>query len=278
MKGAGDHPSGNGQNGSSRLAAVVTARGLARRMPRAERERIIIAEAVRFFAEVGFNGDTRELAKRAHVTHPLLFRYFPSKDALVERVYHEVYLGRWNPYWEMLIQDRSIGLEERMVRFYRLYAQTILSYEFVRLLMFAGLRGGTLTRRWFALVAERIVVPICREIRIALGLPDPTQVPLTQNEIELVWGLNSRVFYFGVRKYVYGMQVPDNLDELIEFEVRTFFEGVTHTLRELVGSRTQAKRTGHGKAPMRKAARNARGTDASAKATRHRTAKKNLAR
>lgn len=217
-----------------RPTPVSSTRRPAQRLPRAERERIIIEEAVRFFAEVGFGGDTRELAKRAHVTQALLFRYFPSKDALVERVYHEVYLGRWNPYWEMLIQDRTLPLEERMVRFYRLYAQTILSYEFVRLLMFAGLRGGTLTRRWFALVAERIVLPICREIRLALGLPPATEVPLKETEVELVWGLNSRVFYFGVRKYVYGMPVPDNLDQLIEFEVRTFFEGVTHTLRGLV--------------------------------------------
>ena len=49
-----------------------------------------------------------------------------------------------------------------------------------------------------------------------------------------MWGVNSRVFYFGVRKYVYGMPVPDNLDQLIEAEVRTFFDGVGSTLTELV--------------------------------------------
>jgi AcrR family transcriptional regulator len=204
------------------------------RLPRAERERHILQEAVRFFAEVGFGGDTRELAKRAHVTHALLFRYFPSKDALIERVYREVYLGRWNPYWEILIQDRSIALRERMVEFYKLYAQTILSYEFVRLLMFAGLRGADMTRRWFALVAERIVLPICREIRQFYGLPDFDAIPPTQAEVELVWGVNSRVFYFGVRKYIYGMPVPEDLNLLIEAEVRTFFDGIGKTLKELV--------------------------------------------
>jgi len=227
----------------ARVAARAhAARAPARRLPRAERERAIIQQAVRFFAEVGFGGDTRELAKRAHVTHALLFRYFPSKDALVERVYHEVYLGRWNPYWEMLIQDRSIPLRERMVRFYRLYAKTILSYEFVRLLMFAGLRGGTLTRRWFALVAERIVLPICREIRVAYALPDFDRVPPTQTEVELVWSVNSRVFYYGVRKYIYGMPVPDNLDELIEAEVHTFFDGVASTLKDLLARQAPAAR------------------------------------
>jgi len=43
--------------------------------------------------------------------------------------------------------------------------------------------------------------------------------------MELVWGVNSRVFYFGVRKYVYGMPVPADLDALIEAEVDTFFDG-----------------------------------------------------
>jgi AcrR family transcriptional regulator len=220
--------------------------GVRRRLPRAERERHIVDEAVRFFAEVGFGGDTRELAKRAQVTHALLFRYFPSKEALIERVYREVYLGRWNPAWEQLIQDRSLPLRDRLEQFYLLYAHTILSYEFVRLLMFSGLRGASMTRRWFARVGERIVKPICRELRAAHKLPDFEQVPPTQAEIELVWGMNSRIFYFGVRKFIYNMPVPRNLEQLIAAEVHTFFDGIGHTLEELVAPKKAARnnRTG----------------------------------
>jgi AcrR family transcriptional regulator len=204
------------------------------RLPRAERERHIVEEAIKFFAEVGFGGDTRELAKRLRVTHPLLFRYFPSKDALIERVYQEVYIGRWNPHWETVIADRSLPIRERMVEFYKLYAKTILAYEWVRLFMFSGLKGADMNRRWFALVGERIVAPICREIRAAYGLPDANRVPLSEKELELVWGVNARVFYFGVRKYVYGMQVPADLDALIEAEVDTFFDGFVPTLQRAV--------------------------------------------
>jgi AcrR family transcriptional regulator len=222
--------------------AASSPRTARRRMPREERERHIVEEAVRFFAEVGFGGDTRELAKRAQVTHALLFRYFPSKEALIERVYQEVYLGRWDPAWEQLIQDRGLPLRERLERFYLLYARTILSYEFVRLLMFSGLRGASMTRRWFALVGERIVKPICRELRIAHGLPGFDRVPPTQAEIELVWGMNSRIFYFGVRKFIYGMPVPRNLEQLIAAEVRTFFDGVGRTLEDLVAPARNARR------------------------------------
>ena len=234
---------GTGRRGTS---DEVAAR---QRMPRMERERHILEEAVRFFAETGFGGDTRELAKRARVTHALLFRYFPSKEALIERVYREVYLGRWNPYWELLIQDRSIPLRERLVQFYKLYARTILSYEWVRLFMFAGLKGSDLNRRFFALVTERIVVPICREIRLHYGLPDFDQVPPVPAEIELVWGVNSRIFYFGVRKYIYGMPVPKNLDELIDAEVHTFFDGIGRTLRGLVRPVLPEQRRVNGRGP-----------------------------
>ena len=213
-----------------------------RRLPRAEREREIVQHAVRFFAEVGFSGDTRELARRARITHALLFRYFPSKEALIERVYQEVYLGRWNPYWELLIQDRRLALRERLGRFYHSYAQTILSYEWVRLFMFAGLKGSDLNRRFFALVTERLITPICREIRLDYGLPDFDRAPVLPAELELVWGVNSRIFYFGVRKYIYGMPVPDNLDALIEAELALLFDGIGKTVAHLLGVE---RRRGH---------------------------------
>ena len=65
-----------------------------------DRERLIVEAAVRFFAENGFEGQTRKLAASLGITQPLLYRYFPSKEALIERVYQEVFIGRWNPDWE----------------------------------------------------------------------------------------------------------------------------------------------------------------------------------
>lgn len=75
--------------------------GPRRRLAGEAREKAIVEAAVQFFAEVGFDGDTRELARRVGVTQSLIFKYFPSKAALIERVYQEVYVGRWNPYWEV---------------------------------------------------------------------------------------------------------------------------------------------------------------------------------
>ena len=58
-----------------------------RNMRAAEREQFIVDEAVKFFAEQGFGGQTRELAKRMGITHSAIYRHFPSKEALIERVY-----------------------------------------------------------------------------------------------------------------------------------------------------------------------------------------------
>ena len=76
-------------------------------MRAADREQAILDEAVRFFAERGFEGQTRELAKRMGISHPAIYRHFPSKEALIERVYEHVYLSRWNPGWGPLMPDRS---------------------------------------------------------------------------------------------------------------------------------------------------------------------------
>ncbi|MDI7047032.1 TetR/AcrR family transcriptional regulator, partial [Escherichia coli] len=62
-----------------------------RRLAPEVRERQIVLKAVDHFATHGFSGSTRELARQLGVTQPLLYRYFPSKEALIDRVYEEVY-------------------------------------------------------------------------------------------------------------------------------------------------------------------------------------------
>ncbi len=64
-----------------------------------QREQQIVEAAAAFFAERGFEGQTRELAKTMGITHSAIFRYFSSKDALIERVYEHVFISRWNPEW-----------------------------------------------------------------------------------------------------------------------------------------------------------------------------------
>ena len=73
----------------------------------------IVDEAIRFFAEHGFGGQTRELAKRMGITHSAIYRHFPSKEALIERVYEEIYLSRWSPTGATMIRDRTSAASRR---------------------------------------------------------------------------------------------------------------------------------------------------------------------
>lgn len=212
------------------------------RLSGAEREKHIAQEAVRFFAEVGFGGDTRELAKRLGVTQSLLYKYFPSKEALINRVFEEVYLGRWNPFWESVVRDRSISLEERLTRLYIEYAKIALTRDWVRIFMFSGLRGEDINRRYLDILRERILVPIAIELRHELGLPSIEEVPLKSNELELVWSINARVFYFGQRQWIFDVPIEDDLDDLIRVTIEHFMAGARVVMPRLLGITAVPKR------------------------------------
>jgi AcrR family transcriptional regulator len=203
----------------------TTPKTTAKRLSGPEREKNIALEAVRYFAEVGFIGDTRELAKRLGITQSLLYKYFPNKEALINRVYEEVYLGRWNPFWETVVRDRNIPLKDRLVRHYVEYTKTALTRDWVRIFMFSGLRGEDINRRYLQVLRERILEPIAIELRHEFGLPTIDKIPLQTSEIELVWSINARLFYVGQRKWIFNVPIEDELTELIEITIIHFLAG-----------------------------------------------------
>jgi AcrR family transcriptional regulator len=200
------------------------------RMLPQDRERLIVAGAVKYFAEHGFGGDTRSLARELGVTQSLLFRYFPNKDALIERLYQEIWLSRWDPKWEVQIADRTLPLKRRLIAFFIDYAHATLQREWIRIFFFAGLRGSKITQQLMATLRERVVLAICRELRTEFGLPSEEAVPISDFEVELVFGIIGRLVYFGVRRWIYETPVPEDLDPHIESMVEVFFEGVEKTL------------------------------------------------
>lgn len=205
-----------------------------KRMKREDRDREIAAAAVAFFAELGFDGDTRELARRLGVTQSLIFRYFPSKAALIERVYQEVYVGRWNPYWETIIADRSVPVQDRLIRLYKDYSRVSLTYDWVRIFMFSGLKGEDINTRYLKFLRSRILEPIAIEVRAELGLPTPEEIPLQMSEIELAWGINSRIFYLGQRQWIFNMPLELELDTIIEHTIITYLSGAKTVVPMLI--------------------------------------------
>lgn len=213
-----------------------------KRMDPDAREAHIVAEAVQFFAEHGFEGKTRDLAARIGITQPLLYRYFPSKESLIERVYQEVYVRRWNPAWEPLIADRSVALPDRLCRFYKEYSRAIYDYVWVRMFVYSGLKGVDINDRYLRTIKDKVLHPVCTELRHLHGLPAPEDVAISAQELELVWGLHGSFFYRAIRRYIYGLTTTADSDTAIENEVRVFLAGVRQVQAEIVA--VEAKRDG----------------------------------
>jgi len=205
-----------------------------KRLSSREREKQIVFAAVEFFAEVGFSGDTRQLARRLGVTQSLIYKYFPTKDALIDKVYEEVYVGRWSPYWEEVIQDRSIPIEERLVSLYIEYSKAALTRDWVRIFMFSGLRGESINKKYLDTLRNRILEPVAIELRKELDLPDVKSTPLSTAEIELVWSINARIFYFGQRRWIFDVPIEGNIEEMIRLTISHFMAGARVVLPKIL--------------------------------------------
>ena len=192
------HPRTNPEAGP---ASVVQSRPPRRRLPVAERERQIVTAAVSYFAEHGFAAQLRDLASAIGVTHTLVYHYFPTKQALVDRVYLEVIAGRWKPEWEKLLDNRTIPVPEKLVEFYGDYARTVLTREFVRILVFSGLTDRSITDRFFNMLSARLFPRLIRETRRFRG--SQSRAKPSAREHELLMGLHGGVFYGGLRRFVY---------------------------------------------------------------------------
>ena len=197
-----------------------------RRLAAADREQEILTGAIRYFAEVGFSGQTRQLAERLGVTQPLLYRYFPTKQVLINRVFAEVFLKRVDPFWGELIHDRSRPLEDRLLEFYERYSCATYTYEWIRIYMFSALMGNSINRRYIRIVEERILKPICAELRHACGLADPGAVPISELELEHAWVMHGGLFYYAVRKYIYHSRVGGDFGAIVRRSVAAMIEGI----------------------------------------------------
>ncbi|MDB5899466.1 MAG: Transcriptional regulatory protein [Ramlibacter sp.] len=173
----------------------------------AERERHIVDGAIAFFAEHGLDAQMRELAAAIGVTHTLVYHYFPTKRALVDRVYQDVFAGRWKPEWEKLLDDRRIQVEEKLVRFYVEYARTVLTRDFVRIIVFSGLTDRSIPNRFFELLGERLFPRLVRETRRHRGSRGRGKPGV--REYEALMGLHGGIFYGGVRWFVYGQPIHE---------------------------------------------------------------------
>ena len=171
------------------------------RMAPDERRKRLVEKAADFFSEEGFDAGTRLLARQLGVTQPLIYRYFESKEALINAVYRKVYLDQWQDSWSETIRDRNRPLRDRLKDFYASYSPAIFNRRWMRIFFFAGLKGLDINTRYLKRVAEHLLHPIAEEMRAHLGIV--SDEPITSAEQELVWLMHGVVFYQGIREQIY---------------------------------------------------------------------------
>lgn len=204
------------QNVKKRASENPPVRTRAPKMSSLDRERNIVEQAATYFAKVGFDGSTRDLARQIGITQSLLYRYFPSKQALISTVYEHVYLAKWDPSWEDLLQDRTQPLEVRLKRFYREYSQVMLTHDWIRILIFAGLKQENINNRLFTMMTAKVFDVVIDEFYAETGIKPSKEPAVHELMIETVWALHASIFYIGMRRWIYVTPTPSSMNDLLE--------------------------------------------------------------
>lgn len=205
------------------------------RMPPEERKRQLVEKAAEFFSEEGFEAGTRVLASQMGVTQPLIYRYFASKDDLINEVYRMIYVSQWQDSWAETITDRSRPLRDRLLDFYASYCPIIFNRRWIRIFFFAGLKGLDINTRYIDRVTRLLLLPICREMRAELGYdPEPE---ITEEETELVWLMHGVVFYQGIREQIYRTVETVNYDLAVKTAVDMYLRTAPDVLEKALGKR-----------------------------------------
>jgi AcrR family transcriptional regulator len=190
----------------------------------ADREKQIVEKAIEYFSENGFQASTREIAKHIGVTQPLLYRYFKTKNELVDRVFSEVFLTRWKGEWQVQLQDRSVPFRERLKIYLKDYCDSILHRDWIRIFLLGALNDQSINKRYISMLQERTFPIILNEFYHSIGVTN-TDEANWKLDSEILWSFHSSFFYLGVRKYVYQLPVPDDINNLVDTKVDAFLDG-----------------------------------------------------
>ncbi|MGE0314760.1 MAG: TetR/AcrR family transcriptional regulator [Lautropia sp.] len=226
------------------------------------RRRQILDAAISYFAEAGFTVQTRELTRRIGVSQPLLYRYFPSKQALIQAVFEAVFLNRWDDRWLVLLRDRAVPLRERLLRFYREYIAATYQPEWLRIYMYSGLAGFGFNRDYvLRIVEDKILTTVCEELRRECLPPRDLRKAggITPREIELAWTLQGSAFYWVVRRSLFNSEPVLDFDtrfgdsiDLFLAGARAVYPGLMSTPAPVAGKRTPRGRPRVGLATQRR--------------------------
>ncbi len=120
------------------------------RMAGGDRREQILRGAMELFAEKGFRGaTTREIARHLGISEALMFKYFPSKEAL----YRAIIQNRTDGAEEIFFPKEAILAKDDRQVFHSiatyLISQNTEDPTFMRLIQFGALEGHEISRIFF---------------------------------------------------------------------------------------------------------------------------------
>ena len=187
------------------------------------REKMILEGATVYFARHGFASQTKDLAAELGVSQGLIFRYFGTKQHLVECVYQNVFLRRWSTKWQRAMRDRKQPLQERLEAFYLAYFEALDDNAWIRVSLYASLSGSDIIARYIRGKVDKILRIIALELRAERG--GAAEGPLDAMEYEVAWHLHSTFIYALIRKYVHGVPNPEEPRAFVKAIVKAFLQG-----------------------------------------------------
>jgi len=224
MKARSDLLSGAGRSPRPRKNGPVP------RMPREQRRAMILNRAIEFFAEYGLTAQTRALADACGIAQRLLYRYFPSKAALVADVYEAAILSPFKAVWLVQLRDRTKPLDRRLLEFYRAYYDGVLTRRWLRLFMYASLAEARMAPDYIEAIIMEMLETIVTEAAADLNIVLPDDRPLLH---EIGWVLHGAISHFAIRRHLYGASQRLLVDDVIALQVRVFLTGIPAVLGRL---------------------------------------------
>lgn len=186
--------------------------------------------AGRFFARHGFGAPTRDLAKALGVTQALIYKYFASKDQLIEQCL-DAALGASEAGPALAVEPSSIAQD--LTAFYRAFVARATETR-MRLFMRAGLDGLAWPTRHGHALTGQVFLPLIAALRQAADLPGFDARPAMRGERELVMALHASMVFLGIRRHVYNMPMPDSLDDVVGLYVQSFLDGAVPAIARLL--------------------------------------------
>jgi AcrR family transcriptional regulator len=192
------------------------------RMNPQDRRRQILETAVDFFAEYGLTAQTRGLAEACGISQRLLYRYFPTKEALLDEVYRTAIVGPFKAVWFAELSDGSKSLEERLLRFYKDYFEAVFTNRWLRLFMYSSLADVGMAPNY----TSTMILQLLEIIVVEAGKEQGIAIPKNRDvQHEIGWTLHGALSHYAIRRHLYRFpqHVPE--DVVVAVHVAQFLGG-----------------------------------------------------